>query len=528
MTPKATKHDIELAEKLATFYADPLGFVMFCFPFDTDKSIQLAKLDDAYKHRFPGAVFGPDVWACQFLDRIAKEVSERGFDGERAVDPIKFSTASGHGIGKSTLTAWIILWLMATRPNAKGTVTAGTDTQLRTKTWAEVGKWFAMSPFQHWFNYTTGRGAMSLSSRKSPTRWLCTAQTCREENSESFAGQHAADSTSFYIFDEASQIPDKIYDVREGGLTDGEPHVYDFGNPTRNTGRFFENTTGKFKHRYIVQQIDSRDVQITNKKLMQQWIADNGIESDFVKVRIRGLFPSMGSGQFIPMANVVSAMTRDLPPESDYAPLLIGVDVARFGDDESVIYARLGDDARRFAPERYRGLDTMELADRIVALIKRFAALGKKPSGVFIDATGVGVGVVDRMRQLGYEVIEVHFGSKPQDGITYRFKGDECWGRMRDALKTRLAIPTDYEPNGTVLKEQLTQRLFDYTLVGNKISLEPKKDMKERLGSEDGASPNIADALALTYAQEVAIELLGSRDTSEARSYTHEQDPVWG
>lgn len=515
--------DQMLAEYLARFYSDPLGYVMFMFPWNTDPSIQMVELREPWASRFPKCKYGPDEWACEFLDELGRQVRLRRFDGRKAVAPIQFSTASGHGIGKSTLTAWLIKWIMDTRPFSKGTVTAGTDTQLRTKTWAELGKWHKMSLTEHWYDWNTGRGSMSFVHRAFPERWMCTAQTCREENSESFAGQHAASATSFYIFDEASQIPDKIYDVREGGLTDGEPMTFDFGNPTRKSGRFFENTAGRFKGNYIVRQIDSRSVQVSNKELIARWIKDHGIDSDFVRVRVLGQFPKVGSVQFIPNDLVEEAQRRDLALNRTDA-LVIGVDVARFGDDETVIYPRIGMDARSFAPKpqagRYNGLDGPQVAGKVIQMVTYFRELGREPSAIFIDAGGVGVSVIDHLRHLHYSPMGINFGGSPVDGNTYRFKVDEMWGKLKDALKMGLALPADAQE----LKTQLTQREFGYTLLGNKINLESKADMKERLGEGGYSSPDIADALALTFAAEVAPMVAPGTHTAP-RQTVHDYDP---
>ena len=174
-------------------------------------------------------------------------------------------------------------------------------------------------------------------------QWRCDAQTSREENSESFAGLHAANSTPFYIFDEASGIPDKIFEVREGGLTDGEPMVFDFGNPTRNTGRFFQHMEGRFRTRYNRRWIDSRDVEQTNKELFKQWAEDYGEDSDFFKVRVKGEFPDAGSLQLIPMSYYEDNVETDIASHP-FDPVVMGVDVARFGDDQSVVWIRRGRD----------------------------------------------------------------------------------------------------------------------------------------------------------------------------------------
>lgn len=522
--------DDQLGDDLAEFYSDPLGYVMYAFPWNTEPSIQQILLAEGveefltdndhkrqaiYRARFPNCEFGPDLWACDFLEKLGQEIRLRKFDGRHGVPPIRFATVSGHGIGKSALTAWLVKFILDTRPLSVGTVTAMTAEQLKSKTWAEVGKWHKMSLTSHWFDYTSGRGSMALTSNRlnregnsMKETWKCTAQTCKEENSESFAGQHAASATSFYIFDEASGVPNKIFEVRDGGTTDGEPMVFDFGNGTRNSGRFFEECKGRLEHRYIVTSIDSRTVAITGKELYEEWISDFGVDSDYVKVRVRGMFPSVGTMQFMSTGAVEQAMLREAKVDRG-APLIIGVDVARFGDDEAVVYPRIGYDARSFAPTteegRYRGLDTNQLVDKVIQCVWRFRNMGIETDAIFVDTTG-SAGVADNLRHLGYPAFDVNFGSGPTDKKTYRFKSDEIWGRMRASMG-KLMLPFYDDPTGVDLKTQLTQREFGYTVQGNKIHLEPKKDMKARLGGQ-AASPDIADALACTFALEVAPKTL--------------------
>lgn len=488
--------DQDLADILAKFYADPMGYVMFAFPWDKDKSIQLVELQEPWASRY-NSKYGPDKWACEFLDDWGREIKERGFDGVNAVDPIRFSTASGHGIGKSALTSWIIKFILDTRPFSKGVVTANTSEQLRTKTWAEVGKWNSMSVTAHLWDYLSGRGSMSL-SRKNPKHkghWRCDAQTARPENAEAFQGLHAANSTPFYLFDEASGVDDAIWNARAGGATDGEPMSFDFGNPTRNSGLFFENMLGKFAHRYKKRFIDSRTVQITNKKLIDMWQEDYGEESDWFKVKVRGMFPSSSSIEFMPRDLVDEAMRRIAPSTAGHKPpLIIGVDVARGGSDDTVIYPRLGDDARSFGYRRYNGLNTVQVVGKIIEVIEDFRRVGKACSGLFIDGGMYGAAVVDQLRNLGFNATEVMFGTKPVDGKHYRYRGDEMWGKLRDNL-SRLCLPNDPE-----LFAQLTQRQGGPEAKTGRIHLETKKDMKDR----GLVSPDIADALALTYANSVA------------------------
>lgn len=466
-----------LAEEISKFYDDPLGFVLFAFPWH-EKDLQAFK--------------GPDKWQIEFLNELGEQIKSRKFDGAISVPPIRLGRSSGHGIGKSALVAWLILFIMSTRPHAKGVVTANTAEQLKTKTWAELGKWHKRCITSEWFEFYASRGNMSLQAKTHAQTWRVDAQTCREENSESFAGLHAANSTPFYIFDEASAVPDKIWEVAEGGTTDGEPMWFAFGNPTQNTGRFYQAMFGSQKHRWKGDAIDSRSVRITNKQRIQEWVDDYGEDSDFVRVRVRGLPPSASTTQFISKDKVYEAQKRDIEPDPG-APVIIGVDVARFGDDHSVITTRIGRDGRTIPKKKYLGIDTQQFANRVAEHVDWLHEQGYGCDVINIDGGGVGGGVVDKLKHLGYSVNEVNFGESAQDKNKYANRGTEMWDRMREWFETG-AIPEDFD-----LEQQLIGR--EYGFVSNdRLMLEKKSDMKKR----GLPSPDDGDALALTFATRIA------------------------
>lgn len=473
--------DLALARDMAQFYADPLGFVMYAFPWCRDEAVQLVRLQEPYRSRF-GVDFGPDVWACELLDEIGQQVRARGFDGVHAVDPIRLAVASGHGIGKSAITAWLVNWIMCTRPFAKGIVTANTAEQLAGKTWAEIVKWGKKGIAAHWWRFSTGRGSMRMQSVQHPESWFVAAQTCREENSESFAGLHAADSTPFFIFDEASAIPDKIAEVAEGGLTDGEPMFFKFGNPTQNSGDFHKCFHG-MRHRWITKQIDSRSVTITNKGLIDQWIADYGIDSDFVKIRVRGMFPNMSAKQFINVMDVDRALGRELRLEQfDFAPKILTCDPAWEGDDDLVIGLRQG--------LLFKILHVIGKNDNDIE-IANILARDEDEHGadaVFIDA-GYGTGIKSAGDTLGRDWQLVWFAGASAD-VGCLNKRAEMWKSMRDWLKQGGCIPDDKQLYADLIGPETVPR------VDGKIQLESKADMKKRRL----ASPNKADALALSFA----------------------------
>lgn len=467
-----------LAAQIAEFYDDPLGHVLFSYPWGE-----------------PGTTLeqweGPKIWQQELLLDVADDVRDRGFNGVDPVNAIRYSTASGHGIGKSALVAWLIRWIMDTRPYAKGVVTANSVPQLRTKTWAELAKWHSMGITKHWWILTSGQ-QLQYYHRNAREQWRCDGQTSKEENSESFAGLHAANSTPFYIFDEASGIPEKIFEVREGGTTDGEPMIFDFGNPTRNTGAFYNNMKGARSRRYNTRSIDSRTVERTGQEeLFRQWAEDWGENSDFFKVRVKGEFPDQGDLQFIPTSAFEDCVDLDVYASPSDA-LVMGVDVARFGSDRSVIWLRRGRDAESdndWQNQIFQGLDTMQLSSRVAEI-----AAEKQPDTIFVDGGGVGGGVVDRLRQLGLDVMDINFQGKPtQHG--YANLRAQMWGNLRNAMRTGIRLPNPLDHS--MLKELQTDICgVEYGFnARNDIQLESKDDMKKR----GLMSPDLGDALALTY-----------------------------
>ena len=323
-----------------------------------------------------------------------------------------------------------------------------------------------------------------------PSTWFCTAQTCREENSEAFAGQHASESTSFYINDEDSAIPDKIHEVEEGGCTDGEPMWFLFGNPTRNSGRFHAACFGRERDYWNSRCIDSRECRFTNKILIAEWLEKYGEDSDWFRVRVRGLPPRASDAQFIDSERVFESQKRQVEVFPD-EPLILGIDLARGGSDDNVLRYRRGRDARTIPPVVIPGekaRDSMFMVTKIATEIE-----ARRPDAVFLDATGGSVGgpIGDRLRQLGFKVHDVQFGGEPPDQHCANMRA-YMWSKLRDWL-----------PQGAIDRSPGLE--IDLCGPGyhsdrnDRLVLESKESMKER-GLD---SPDDADALALTFAQPV-------------------------
>jgi len=205
-------------------------------------------------------------------------------------------------------------------------------------------------------------------ARDQKESWFVASSTCAEENSESFAGQHALDSTSFYIFDEASGIPDAIFDVAEGGTTDGEPMLFAFGNPTQNSGKFYRVNFGSERNSWNYRSVDLRLSKFTNKALIQEWAARYGEDSDWFRYRVKGEAPRVGFSAFIP-PDAVEACRKFKATGFENLPKIMAIDVARKGDDRSVIGIRQGRQYRILG--KYRSLDLVQLADKVIEQIDK-------------------------------------------------------------------------------------------------------------------------------------------------------------
>src|SRR5882757_5075503 len=479
--PTVADFETALHREIGAFRYDPLGFVMFAFPW-------------GIPHTSLAEETGPEEWQREILVRIGNGLLDGHFSAAES-EAVRVAIASGHGIGKSALVAWLILWAMSTLRDTRGVVSANTEGQLRTKTWPELAKWHAMSRNKAWFTYT----ATALHSAE-PGRdktWRVDAITWSEQNTEAIAGLHNKGRRAFALLDEASAIADPVWDTIEGALTDSDTELVwaVFGNPTRTAGRFRECFAGgRFAHRWSPQQIDSRSVAMTNKAQIAAWVKDHGEDSDFIRVRVRGVFPRTGSLQFIDGQRVDDAVARPLAPDPT-AALIMGVDIARQGEDQTVIRFRRGLDARSIPAVKFRIPDLMLVASRIMEQVNAHS-----PDAVFVDGTGIGWGVVDRLAQLGCSsAIGINFGGRAErtDGgeaaARYANKRAEMWGFMKEWVRWG-CLPDDAD-----LVADLGNVEYGYD-GSDALLLERKDDMRRR----GLASPDDGDALALTFAYPVA------------------------
>jgi len=413
----------------------------------------------------------PDDWQAEALQALA--------------DHPRVAIRSGHGVGKTTLEAWALLWFMFTRPFPKVPCTAPKREQLFDILWPECAKWMERAPaLEPYFEWQKTR----IVQKQHPERWFAAARTSnRPENLAGFHEEHL-----LFIVDEASGVDDKIFETIEGALTTADAKLLLCGNPTRNSGEFY-NAFHKNRSLYWVKKVACSDSPRVTPEYRERLVKKYGDDSDVVRVRADGEFPKAEPDTFIPLDMVEAAMMREVQPEG---PLEIGVDVARFGDDETVLAARVG--MKHVRLEVYHGQDTMVTTGRVIAMAKELMQeYGKPKCVVKIDDDGVGGAVTDRLREivkeesLHIDVIDCHNGGVPKDKEHYEDWGTESWAHLRDLLQEGEIELMDDED----LVGQLSTRKYTLTSKG-KIKLESKKDMKKR----GLRSPDRADAVVLAFA----------------------------
>lgn len=448
---------------------DPLGYVKAMFPW----GIKGKALE---KHPSPRA------WQAQTLQDIGNHLS----DPETRYKPLLIAVASGHGIGKSAEIGMICNWGLSTCPNTRIVVTANTESQLRTKTMPEIGKWFGLAFNSSWWRPTAmGVFSCDVDAEKS---WRLDATPWSENNTEAFAGLHNQGSRIIMIMDEGSAIADKVWEVAEGVLTDEFTEIIwiVFGNPTRNTGRFRE-CFRRFRALWKTRQIDSRTVEGTNKETLDAMVKAYGEDSDIVKVRVRGQFPAMSAKQFISTTDVDAARGRHLrEPQYSHAPKILTLDPAFEGDDELVFGLRQG--------LYYRTLKTMSKNDNDIEIANQLARFEDEhqADAVFVDG-GYGTGVISAGRTMKRDWQIVWFGGASADPGCLN-KRAEMWNAVKTWLKEGGAI----DPADDILYQDLIGPETVARMDG-KIQLESKKDMKAR----GLPSPGRGDALALSFAMPV-------------------------
>ena len=404
---------------------------------------------------------------------------------------------SGHGVGKSTVEAWVVIWFLLTRPFPKIPCTAPTQHQLFDILWAEISKWIRNNPIlQKDLIWTKEK----VYIKGYPEEWFAVARTASKP--DALQGFHAEEV--LYIIDEASGVDDKIFEPVLGALSTSGARLLMCGNPTQLSG-FFYDSHHKNRASYTTFHIDGRNSSRVSQDFVQTIIRMYGEDSDVFRVRVAGEFPLQEEDIFIPLSLVEHSIMTEYSIPQKPTLLHIGADIACFGDDKTVIGYKVNEKVTFY--KKRRGQDTMKTADDIVLLGEQLVQKYQptEPIPIKIDDGGVGGGVVDRLRQIKrnqperfwwMEIYPVKFGQRIQhkhyyDSTTYMM-----------AVVKKLLQPYDEQgnpkpielilPNDDDMAAQLSGRKYFLT-ENSKIKIESKKEMKKR----GRPSPDEADCILL-------------------------------
>ena len=424
---------------------------------------------DAYYNdpiRFAREVIGCDLTEDQ--QEILQTLQEHGHVAVR----------SGHGIGKSTAMSMAILWFMSTRPHAKIPVTAPTSHQLFDVLWSELIKWYRNMDerLRSQFDYTSEK-FFHAQYRES---WAVYPRTARPEKPEALQGFHG--ENLLFLIDEAAGVDDRIFEVAMGALTAKENMVLMAGNPTRLSG-FFYDTFHRDRVRWKTLHYSSIDSPLVDSSYPDRMARKYGDNSNIYRVRVLGEFPTSEEDQLIPLDLLEAAVHRDIKEDG---PISWGLDPARFGSDETALVKRHGDVIKEIVA--VRGYNTMQTTGWVVHQIEHNPG---RPATIFVDAIGLGAGIADRLRELGYNAVDVNVGERSNDRDKYYNLRAELWVKFRDWLQEgRGSIPDD-----EALIAEASSIKYSFDSAG-RIKIERKEDMKKR----GLRSPDRADALILTFA----------------------------
>lgn len=424
--------------------------------------------------------FFPDPWQQAVLNDLAH-------------NPF-VSVRSGQGVGKTGLEAVAVIWYLCCRPNPKVICTAPTRQQLNDVLWAEIAKWLEGTLVKNFLKWTKTKVYMIGNEE----RWFATARTAtKPENMQGFHEDYM-----LFVVDEASGVADNIMEAILGTLSGAENKLLMCGNPTRTSGVFYDSHH-RDRSDYKTHKVSSWDSSRASKDNIERLIRKYGEDSDVVRVRVYGEFPKSEPDTFIHLEKIEAAAMREVYMTEDgiraipnEASLEFGVDVSRYGDDETVIVPRIGN----YVPflKTYNKQDTMTTAGHVIRHAKTLMLEFGRPSCVIkIDDDGVGGGVTDRLREIVQEeglyidVIDCHNGGRALNPENYFNWGSESWATIRTFIHDGdIQLPNDEDLIG-----QLSTRKYRVTSKG-KIQLESKDEMKKR----GLRSPDRADALVLAFA----------------------------
>lgn len=420
----------------------------------------------------------PDPWQAEMMAAVAS--------GHRRI-----SVRSGHGVGKSTFASWLMLWFLLTRYPVKVVVTAPTSSQLFDALFAELKRWINELPPN--LSQLLNVKADKVELVAAPSEAFISARTSRAETPEALQGIHA--DHVLLVADEASAIPEAVFEAAAGSMSGAHACTILLGNPTRSSGFFFD-THHRLADQWVTKRVSCVDSPRVSSAYVDEMKDRYGEGSNAFRVRVLGEFPLSDDDTVIPIDLVMAAQERDVAVRPDGTSVW-GLDVARFGSDKSALAKRTGSVVTEV--RTWKGLDLMQTAGVVKA---EWDALppASRPREILVDSIGLGAGVVDRLRELGLPARGVNVAESPSMKTNYVNLRAELWFRLKGWLEARgCKLPKD---EGLVA-ELVAPR---YTFASNgKLRVESKDEMRKR----GLASPDMADAVCLTLAGEAATALYG-------------------
>lgn len=448
----------------------------------------------------------PDAWQVEALEAISRHETER------------LAMKACKGPGKTAALAWIILWFLVTRPHSKIACTSITGDNLSTNLWPEIGKWMSRSPFlQFVLEWTKTR----IIVREAPEQWFAVARAWSQsadpqQQAEALAGIHA--DHVLFVLDESGGMPQAIMTTAEAVLASGkETKIVQAGNPTSLDGPLYRACVTDRALWHVVTITGDPDAANRSPRIKIDWarqqITQYGRDNPWVKINVLGEFPPSSINSLLGPSDVEAAIARRLEPSMyEWALVQIGVDVARYGDDRTVIFPRQGLMAMQPYVMRHQH-GTAVSADIATAVMRVCSQFRTRT--IVMDATGGwAAGARDVLVTAGYHPIEVQFHApcRTVDGKDpkYRNRRAEMHFGLSEWVKGGGCLPNMPELLGELTTPTYTVR------EDGKFQIEVKEQVKERLGR----SPDLADALALTFAFPDAV----TQDVRQSRR--RDDDPA--
>lgn len=486
-----------LAEDIASFRHDPAGYIWYAFPW----GVKGGPLEKS----------APRSWTMEVCASIKAKLEANSLKPGSEWDVISEAIASGHGIGKSAFIAQIVLWAMSTFPQTKGVATANTAEQLRTKLWPEIFKWHAMAINRYWFTVT----ATAIFHKRDEKNWRIDAVTWSPENLEAFQGLHNYGKRIVLLMEEASGIDDPVWETAEGAMTDEQTEIIwiAIGNPTRAQGRF-RQCFSRFRELWTCRNIDSRNVEGTNKKRISRWARIYGEASQFFKIRVRGEFADADPNQLIAMEWLAEARLRGSKydhktGDGSHPKIRISVDVADGGEDDTVVTGAIHwhscvvarkQRVYRFAP----GVAPILAADAAEEMFKDLGGVKDGQDDFVVDGLGVGAGTVGALMLRGYNVVRYCGGEASSNPKRWRCRRVQSYMVTRDALR---GGTLHFHPEMCEDQEEWDELDAQLTSIKSKPGTEKLEDLitkeeqrRERATEDAWKSPDRADSLAMQFA----------------------------